>query len=123
MKKPWPIFLSILAIAAVASSPLRSAEPTPWSSSEPGPIPYSSLENALKDLHSRLGITFRNQSGWIVAEDLAAHAVWLLTPPGHPAYPSIVRRMLVNGPTGASMNTDVQCFASQETCDKFFGTK
>jgi hypothetical protein len=122
MKKPWPVFVSILTIAASASSSLWSAEP-PQSSSEPGPIPYASLEIALKDLHSRPGVTFRNQSGWIVAEDLAAHAVWLLTPPGHPAYPSIVRRMLVNGPSGATMNTDVQCFASQETCDKCFGSK
>ena len=122
MEKRWPVFVSILTIAASASSSLRSAELAP-SSPAPGPIPYASLEIALKDLHSWPGVTFRNQSGWIVAEDVAAHAVWLLTPPGHPAYPSIVRRMLVNGPTGATMNTDVQCFASQETCDKFFGSK
>jgi hypothetical protein len=86
-------------------------------------IPYSSLEEATAALKAKKGVTFRTQDGWVVAEDLDAFTVWLLTPPNHPAYPSVVKRTIVNGADGASMQTRIRCFASQETCDKFFGGK
>jgi len=111
----------ILAICVLSLNSLGSAEAS--LSAEPGPIAYATIEDALKDLHSKSGVTFRDERGWIVAEDLEASTVWLLTPPGHPAYPSIVRRMIVNGPNGAYMNTDVRCLANQETCDKFFANR
>jgi hypothetical protein len=88
----WTLF----ATCSISSRLAWSAEaPGP---ADPGPISYSTLDEALKDLHSKSGVTFRDESGWIVAEDLGASTVWLITPPGHPAYPSIVRRMLANGP-------------------------
>jgi hypothetical protein len=73
----------ILGLVALSSSSVWSVEAI--SSAEPGPIPYSTIDEALKDLHAKAGVTFRNQDGWIVAEDLAASAAWLITPPGHPA--------------------------------------
>jgi hypothetical protein len=81
------------------------------------------LEEALKDLRAKPGVTFRKQDGWIVAEEASAFTVWLITPPGHPAYPSMVKRTLVNGPDGAYFDTAVRCLASQDACDKFFGGK
>ena len=84
-------------------------------------IPYSTLEEALTDLHSKPGIEFRNEGGWIVAYDSVAIVSWLLTPKGHPAYPSIVKRYIVNRADGAFMATDTRCFASKATCDKYFG--
>ena len=110
-----------LAIAVVASAQTWGGGPP--ASSEPGPITYSSVDEALRDLHAKSTVTFRSQGGWIVAQDSATATAWLITPLGHPAYPSIVRRMIVNGPTGANMTTTVMCFSSQETCDKFFGSK
>jgi hypothetical protein len=79
------------------------------------------LDEALKSLRAKPGVKFRDEGGWIVAEESAAAAVWLLTPPGHPAYPSIVKRHIVNTKDGAEMVTDVRCLASKSTCDKFFG--
>jgi hypothetical protein len=84
-------------------------------------IPYSSLEEALKDLQSKPGVEFRNEGGWTVAYDSVAIVSWLLTPKGHPAYPSIVKRYIVNRADGASMATETRCFASKATCDKYFG--
>ena len=121
MKRLPTVFSIIMGIVALSSGSLWSAEP--HLSSDPGPITYLTLEDALKDLHAKAAVTFRNQNGWIVAEDSAAFTVWLITPPGHPAYPSIVRRMIINKSTGAYMDTAVQCLASKETCDKFFGNK
>ena len=112
---------TLLGLLAFCSGSVWSAEPL--SSAEPGPITYSTIDEALKDLHAKAGVTFRNQDGWIVAEDLAASAAWLITPPGHPAYPSMVRRMVINTSTGAYMDTAVRCLASKETCDKFFAAR
>jgi hypothetical protein len=108
-----------LAIVAVFWAGIGSAV----SAGAPDPldIPYSSLEEATAALRAKQGVTFRDQDGWIVAQDLDAFTTWLLTPAKHPAYPSIVRRTLVNSKDGASMETRIRCFASKETCDKYFG--
>ena len=119
MKHMCPVMLVVLAILFVGTNLARSAEPAPPTSTEIG---FASLEEATKALRAKPGVTFRNQAGWVVAEDTQASTVWLLTPPGHPAYPSIVKRTLVNSADGAYFETNVRCFASQEVCDKFFGS-
>ena len=112
---------TLLGLVVFSSGAVWGAEP--FSSEEPGPIPYSTIDEALKDLHAKAAVTFRNQNGWIVADDRAASTAWLITPPGHPAYPSMVRRMIINTSTGAYMDTAVRCLASKETCDKFFAAR
>ena len=108
------ILSTLICCAAVAQTASPQAETRV-------DIPYSSLEEALKDLHSKPGVAFRNEGGWIVAYDSVAIVSWLLTPKGHPAYPSIVKRYIVNRADGASMATETRCFASKATCDKYFG--
>ena len=86
-------------------------------------IPYASLEEALKALHAKTGVTFRDEGGWIVADDPEAKGAWLLTPVGHPAYPSIVKRHIVKTADGAYMATEIRCFATKAKCDSYFGGK
>jgi hypothetical protein len=108
--------VTLLAACSVSVALGQVANAPPDSS-----IPYSTLDEALKALREKPGVTFRDQDGWVVAEDMQAPAVWLFTPPGHPAYPSMVRRRIVNGPDGASFETSVRCLASKDVCDMFFG--
>jgi len=111
----------VVALATFLLSPNRvsSAERAqPAASTEIG---FSSLEEATQALRARPGVTFRNQAGWVVAEEAQSSTVWLLTPPGHPAYPSIVKRTLVNSVNGAYFETSIRCFATQDACDKYFG--
>jgi hypothetical protein len=108
-----PVLLAVSAIPLAAE-----AKDDPG----PGPIPYATLEEAEKSLRAKPSVKFRIEGGWIIAEELDAFTMWLLTPKGHPAYPSIVRRMLVNKPEGAYMDTAVRCLASKEFCDKAFGS-
>ena len=115
--KPLAIILSaVLSCAAAAQGSLPEADVS-------DEIPYSSLEEALKDLHSKPNVAFRNEGGWIVAYASVAIVSWLLTPKGHPAYPSIVKRHIVNRSDSASMATEIRCFASKAACDKYFGGK
>ena len=113
----------LILLATIASGIGLTATPGPTPSKQSTDIPYGSLEAATAALRAKKGVTFKSQGGWTVAEDLDAFTTWLLTPVGHPAYPSIVRRTLVNGLEGAFMDTNIRCFASKETCDKFFGGK
>jgi hypothetical protein len=112
---------ALLAATALWSTSATAADPP--KTSEPGSIEYATVDEALKALHAKKGVTFRNQNGWLVAEDSVALTTWLFTPSDHPAYPSMVRRRIINKADGAYMDTQIRCLASQETCDKFFGGK
>jgi hypothetical protein len=116
-RKSLAIILSALfSCAALAQTTAPQSEAS-------DDIPYSSLDEALKDLRSKASVEFRNEGGWIVAYDPVTIVSWLLTPEGHPAYPSIVKRHIGNRADGASMATKIRCFASKVTCDKYFGGK
>jgi hypothetical protein len=114
-RRSLAIALSALLICAA------SAQGDPPKTDVSDEIPYRSLDDALKDLRSKPSVEFRNEGGWIVAYDSVAIVSWLLTPEGHPAYPSIVKRHVVNRADGASMATEIRCFASKAKCDKYFG--
>jgi hypothetical protein len=115
--------ISVLALLSLLAIPASTTAAEPANSSRPGPIPYASLDDALKALRAKPGVTFRQEGGWLVAEDLDTFTVWLLTPAEHPAYPSMVRRTLINQSDGAYMDTSVRCLASKEVCDRAFGGK
>jgi hypothetical protein len=118
MRHVRSVLLAVLTTFLVGTNFAGNADPA---QQPEGPaIPYASLDEAIKALRAKPGVTFRNQGGWVVAEDLQAFTAWLLTPPGHPAYPSIVKRTVVNSNKGADFQTYVRCFASQEVCDKYF---
>ena len=118
MKHPRAILRNIIALLMGAYASVFAAEPVP--SGESG-IEYSTLEEALSSLHAKAGVTFKNQGGWLVAND--GTVGWLFTPPGHPAYPTMIKRHIVNGPDGAHMVTDIRCQASKAVCDRYFGDK
>jgi len=120
MKRDRFILRIGLAFVAGACASVLAAEPVP--ASESG-IEYSTLAEALTALRAKSGVTFTNQKGWLVANDSVAIVVWLFTEPGHPAYPTMIKRQVVNGPDGAYMDTAILCLASQAVCDKYFGDK
>ena len=113
--------LLVISLAVLVSFAAAAQNDSP--PAEKVEIPYSSLDEATKALHSKSGVTFRNEGGWIVAYDPKEIVSWLLTPKGHPAYPSIVKRHIVNSAAGAEMATEIRCFADKVTCDKYFGGK
>jgi hypothetical protein len=109
-----------LALILAACAPAFAAEPVPSGTSG---IEYATVEEALSALRAKAGVTFKDQDGWLVANDSDAIVVWLFTPLGHPAYPSMIKRHIVNGPDGAYMDTAIRCLASKAVCDQYFGGK
>ena len=111
--------IALVFLVAACSSAL-AADAVP--SGESG-IEYSTLEEALSALHAKEGVTFKEQKGWLVADDSKAIVIWLFTMPGHPAHPTMIKRHIVNGADGAYMDTAIRCLASKAVCDKYFGGK
>jgi hypothetical protein len=82
-------------------------------------IGYSSVAAALADLHSKPEVLFREEGGWIIAEDRSHYTLWSFATEGDPAYPSAVKRTAVQEAGGSvTMNMNILCEATQSACDK-----
>jgi hypothetical protein len=82
-------------------------------------IGYLSVATALKDLRSKPEVIFREEGGWIIAEDRSHYTLWSFATEGDPAYPSAVKRTAVQGAGGSvTMNMNILCEATQDACDK-----
>ena len=120
MKRPCLFPRIALALIVGACMSAFADEPVPPGKSG---IEYSTLEEALAALHAKAGVTFKKQNGWLVATDSNPIVVWLFTPPGHPAYPSMIKQQIINKPDGAYMDRAIRCLASKAVCDRYFGDK
>jgi hypothetical protein len=82
-------------------------------------IGYPSVAAALADLHSKPEVIFREEGGWIIAEDRAHYTLWSFATEGDPAYPSAVKRTAVQESGGSvTMNMNILCESTQDACDK-----
>jgi hypothetical protein len=83
-------------------------------------IGYPSVAAALMDLHSKPEVIFREEAGWIMAEDRRHFTLWSFAPEGDPAYPSAVKRTAVQEAGGnVTMNMNILCESKQgDACDK-----
>jgi len=119
MKHVIHSLVALVLILAVSPDRVRSAEPP--TSAALTSIGYASVAEALAALRAKPGVTFTTQDGMTIAEDLDALTSWIFYPEGHPAYPTAIRRSLVNKPEGAYMETNVWCEAGKKACKKYFG--
>jgi hypothetical protein len=82
-------------------------------------IGYPSVAAALADLHSKPEVIFREEGGWIIAEDRSHYTLWSFATEGDPAYPSAVKRTAVQESGGSvTMNMNILCESTQDACDK-----
>jgi hypothetical protein len=83
-------------------------------------IGYPSVAAALADLHSKPEVIFREEGGWIIAEDRRHYTLWSFATEGDPAYPSVVKRTAVQGSGGnVIMNMNILCESKQDAaCDQ-----
>jgi hypothetical protein len=100
------------AAPALAQDAAEPAAPAPGAA-----IGYPSVAAALDGLHAKPGVAFRTQDGWTIAEDQAELTFWSFPPPGHPAYPSAVKRQLVKSGDDLQLEMNVACEAPKEACE------
>jgi hypothetical protein len=82
-------------------------------------IGYPSVAGALADLRSKPEVLFREEGGWIIAEDRAHYTLWSFATESDPAYPSAVKRTAVQEPGGSvTMSMNILCESKKDACDK-----
>lgn len=103
-------------LASVLAGAVEAAEaPLPEAGSST--IGYPNVPAAMAGLRSSPGVAFSMQNGWTIATDDAAATIWSFAPSGHAAYPSVVKRRLVEDGGATSMKMDVLCQAGKAACD------
>jgi hypothetical protein len=89
----------------------------PLAESKDNGIGYPNPDAALAGLKAKPGIQISSKDGWTVINDPADGALWSFPPPGHPAFPSAVKRTPVQKDGQVIMNLQVICAASKTACD------
>ncbi|MGY0196924.1 hypothetical protein ACWA7J_17795 [Leptothrix sp. BB-4] len=102
------IALASLLAAAVCSTAQAQEQAQPTAQPVP-PIPYTRVAEALAALEARdgNGTIVTHADGWTTVNDPMASAQWSFTPPGHPAHPALVRRVVERPPVG-ELRIDIQ---------------
>jgi len=74
----------------------------------------------LESLKSNPSAVFRTQNGWTIinVDNEQEKSIYSFTPESHPAYPSIVKREIVEKDGSIHINMSVKCGATKDVCDK-----
>jgi hypothetical protein len=105
------------AQALAAAVPFAPLPPGPLAEAEASDIGYPSVEAALAGLRAKPGVKFSQQDGWTIANDPSENALWTFTPPGHAAYPAVVKRRMITQNGQVVMDMSVMCKGSKQACD------
>jgi hypothetical protein len=108
---------NLFALLFVISN-CASAQVTPLPEIDRSNIEYESPADALVALRSKPGVEISVQGGWTIAYEPASHVIWSFTPEKHAAYPSVIKRAIVEKDGSVFINMDVKCKASKEICDE-----
>ncbi|OFC71680.1 hypothetical protein [Alteromonas confluentis] len=79
---------------------------------------YESVELALEALRNKPNVDISGKGGWTIVSDNAEKALWSFAPVNHSAYPSVVRRVVVEENGQIFIDTQVRCGAEKVDCDK-----
>jgi len=105
-----PIAAAILAVAVASVAHAQESS-----------IGFKTVAEALDSLRATAGIeiTTTKPDGWIVANDERNYTQWSFTPPGHYAYPAVVKRIIKQSADGnIYIQTTALCEAEKASCDK-----
>ena len=112
MKQFLAVFLAIVVGHAIAGElpPLRETKSSN--------IGFGTVPEALASLRARPEVVEREQQGWLLFKDEPHHTLWSFAPKDHPAFPSAVKRELIEKNGGLYVNMSVLCGASKKVCDQ-----
>ena len=112
----------VIAVAGACSLAWAQGRPPvvePGSPQAASNIGYKSVAAALEGLRKRKDVTFEEQkNGWLNALEPGGTTSWTFVPRGHPAYPAVVKRALVDfggGDYNVLMST--LCEGVAKACD------
>lgn len=110
--------LAALLVAAPSHAQLPASGPLPEVGTST--IGYPTVQAALDALKSKPGVTIGSHDGWTIISDKEPGtdpALWSFAPEGHPAYPSAVKRTVIERDGQVLIEMSVLCSASKAACD------
>ena len=86
----------------------------------PSSVGYPTVDAALAALKADPKAKIRVESGWTVVStrEANASATWSFTPPGHPAHPSAVKRVVFEKDGAVYLETKALCESTKAACDE-----
>jgi hypothetical protein len=112
---------SLLPCLCLALSVCASAQQSATQPSSPAPeeFEYPSVAAAYDALKARWDLErFSRDDGWLGFSDSRNKAIWTFAPAGHPAYPAVVKRVMVQDGNTVKVKTTAKCEAPKDACDK-----
>lgn len=119
MKPHLLAFLTPLAISSTLCA--AQAQPASAASSPASPaIGHATVQETLQALKAQEGVNFTTTKpdGWVIAARPLSDTYWSFTPPGHFAYPAVVRRQIRQHEGNVSVETVSLCEADKPSCDR-----
>jgi len=104
-------FRTLFIVAAVLTAGVAKGQ------SDDSGIGYPSPGAAMEALHARPDVIFSVQNGWIIASDRTNQTVWSFSPVGDPAFPTAVKREVVQSGDNFYVVTKIMCRGTQAACD------
>jgi hypothetical protein len=108
----------LLLLGLCVLSAANAQTPTGGLPEQPTDIGYPTPAAALKALRAKPGVTIREQNDWYILDDPSDHTIWSIAEPTNPAYPTAVKRTIVQDAVGIHLRTRMICGASKQICDQ-----
>ena len=106
-------YLLLLIASTMSSGAYAQASPETNSG-----IGYESVSTAYEALSKKEGVEGSNQGGWVIFKDRADNSLWSFTPKEHPAYPSTIKRTIVEQEGKLFIDMRALCGAEKLACDE-----
>lgn len=114
-KSLCPVTVALAGAVGSIASPQEALSPDSTSVS----IGYVSVAAALEALRNKHGARVVENNGWIMIRDDETEtgtAVWLFVPQNHPAYPAVIKRVLVERDSKVYLQTGSLCAGDAIAC-------
>lgn len=85
-------------------------------------IGYATVAAARKAVLAKPKVIAEDHGGWtlVIDEDGDGFTTWTFPPRAHPAYPSVLRRDVIEQNGAPTIVTHLLCEASRRACDQFY---
>lgn len=112
--------LELRSFVAVVVCAFLAACASSHSGEQTSVVGYSSVAEARLAVVKQPGATSLEERGWLIVVDPDHYTLWTFTPPGHEAYPAVVKRVITPEKDGVYVHMTALCQAEKPACDRLF---
>jgi hypothetical protein len=110
------LFLGLLLVSIPVSAQQTAAVSDPPKAEE---FDYPTVAAAFAALKTRWDLErISRDDGWIGLSDSRNKIIWAFAPAGHPAYPAVVKRVMIGSGNDVKIKTTAKCEGPKAACDQ-----